>query len=532
MPQKKFNARRGGASAKMKKYPRIADYLQAHHPKVYALVDDLAMLGSLSPRRGGGITFLLPDSALVSKITKLMESDEPEKATDIISSLIITDYLPTVKEFAAHKDDIPTLLGKKLMVKTVGATKVDIEKGSLELDKGFTPFSRSGTAQRGNMAVWKLTGEVDYEKAPKSEGKYSGKGAARGGAKKRTHGGYSGGASDQDIDAFVQDMVNKEYRSIREQVRGTKRKSPMLRAVVNQLIQWRERDPEKYHKARAILSLHPIIAFFLIFKNRLYFPSSDLNVVSDSVSSQDVVQELKNIINDESGDACMFRDRKAVKNAVESLKDNKRMNLNAAKTIQSCYAAVDRDNAIGSCKDVYPAGAIAAFRAHPGLHLLIDEFRHFMYASIQEMNSRRSAKDQARAFNDIVIRVNDFRSLLHPAACSIMDKVDALDKAKDVQQIKEPFWNTFALFVPCTYFDEKSPYRYTGAGEDEDGNELETDVPEGDEPDSHNEEDLDRIDGSPSEGDEAELARKIQAWLDSNNGNLPLGVEGWKCEKD
>lgn len=529
MPSKKDgkskSSSHGGASAKMKKYPRIADYLQARHPKVYEIIDDLAMHGSLSPRRGGGITFLMPDAALVTKITKLMESDDPEKATDLVSSLILMDYLPTVKEFAAHKDDIPTLLGKKLGVKTVGANKVDIEKGVLTVDTSFVPFSRSGTAARGNMAVWKLDGEVEYEKAPRSEGKYAARDSPRGkkGVEGGRVGGYSGGASPEQLERFIQDVVNAEFRSIRDQASGVKRQSPMLRVVVNQLSTWKRTNSANYDKARAILSLHPIISFFLIYKNRLYFPTSELSVVGQSYPG-DAVQVFKDMVGGVSDSGAMFSNRQGVKSAVQALRESTPVNLKAPEVIKAVYANIDATNTISGVAGVYPQSALQAFQTHPGLHLLIDEFRHFLYASIEELNNRQSPGDQARAFNDLVMNVNSFRSLLHPGH-TIMDKSDSCDKSKSVTQLQEPFWNNFALHIPCVHFDEDAKYAYTGGadGDDEDAEDKK--------PEAVHEESLDNLDGKGNDDEEGqELARKLQVWLDAK-GDLPEGIVGWEVVK-
>jgi len=202
------------------------------------------------------------------------------------------------------------------------------------------------------------------------------------------------------------------------------------------------------------------------------------------------------------------------------MKSRKAINLKAPQMIKDTYSKVDSSNKIGSIDNVYPAGAIAAFQAHPGLHLLIDEFRHFLYASIEEINCRPNARDQAQAFNDLVLNVNCFRSLLYPSK-SLIDKFDVCDKSKSVMQIQEPFWDDFALHIPCTYFDENDKrYAYTGGDDDDD-------VP----PEAEHEEALDQMEGDSTDEEEGkELARKLQAWLDAK-GDLPEGVEGWKCEK-
>ena len=99
------NAKGGAGNKKMKKFPRIIDYLEAHHKDIYDLIDDLAMHGALTPKRGGSITFLIPDKKYIAKIRKSIESDKPEEATDMIGSLILLDLFETANDFAEKQDD-------------------------------------------------------------------------------------------------------------------------------------------------------------------------------------------------------------------------------------------------------------------------------------------------------------------------------------------------------------------------------------------------------------------------------------------
>lgn len=181
MPMKKG----GKVSKGMKKFPRISDYLEVHHPTVYQLLVDSGMIANLTPKRGTGRTFLVPDSKLVKEIRKLLDSSDegPEKASEILGSLIIKDYLPTVKEWLAKKDDLPNVMGKKVQVKSGSGTTVELVAGKAELDKKYTPFKRQGLAPRGNTAVWKLTGHIPHDdKVPAATGKYIRKGAPTKGA--------------------------------------------------------------------------------------------------------------------------------------------------------------------------------------------------------------------------------------------------------------------------------------------------------------------------------------------------------------
>src|SRR5271155_1570999 len=128
-------SKKGGKKDKLKKFPRILDYLEVNHPSMYELIDDLACQGNLTPHRGGSITFLNPDKEYIKEIRKVADSDQPEKATDMIDSLILLDLFEKPADFAAKKDEISTLLGTKLIVKSVSASKVIIEDGEITLDK-------------------------------------------------------------------------------------------------------------------------------------------------------------------------------------------------------------------------------------------------------------------------------------------------------------------------------------------------------------------------------------------------------------
>lgn len=175
----------GKVSKGMKKFPRISDYLEVHHPDVYQLLVDSGMIGNLTPKRGVGRTFLVPDSKLVKEIRKLLDSvdDGPEKASEIIGSLIIKDYLPSPKEWKEHQDDIPNVMGKKVQIKSVNGSKVELVAGTIEPDKKYVPFERQGNAPRGNTAVWKLSGHVPHDaKVPDATGKYTRPGAPKSGS--------------------------------------------------------------------------------------------------------------------------------------------------------------------------------------------------------------------------------------------------------------------------------------------------------------------------------------------------------------
>ena len=123
------------------------DYLEVHHKPVYNLYNWMGMHTSLTPKRGGGLTLLLPDAKMVAELTKQVESEDAAKATDVLSGLIIQDYLGDAKAWADKQDDIPNLLGKRILVKNVSAGKVILEGGAeLTLDALLAQLRSEGVS--------------------------------------------------------------------------------------------------------------------------------------------------------------------------------------------------------------------------------------------------------------------------------------------------------------------------------------------------------------------------------------------------
>lgn len=237
----------GVPSKKMKKFPTIIEYLQKNYEDVYDLFMDLGISGSLKPRRGvPGITFLVPDKKYILEIKKILESDDPEPATDMMFSLIIPDLIQSTEDW--KKGEVGNLLSKKIVVTDIKKDKVLIKDGTVTLDKKFVPFERSGKAKRGNMAVWNLAGIVEFENAPEIAKvvPFKKKQVAEGGNEEMVK---------NDINEFKTDI---EMATLQIQV------SPMLDFVCS-AIEYAKKDQVLYDKMRLIAYPNYIIVFELMF---------------------------------------------------------------------------------------------------------------------------------------------------------------------------------------------------------------------------------------------------------------------------
>jgi hypothetical protein len=141
-----------------KKEHSIPKYLEKYDKELYQAIDDLCLLNLFNVRRNG-VTFLHPrDKAFRKKIIDYSYSDNPEKAVDMIKSLVLMDYLPEPRNFESRKDDIPNALRKRVEISGTEDKCVMLKSGhKLEIEDKFAPF-RLNTP----CAVYNLTGIGDF----------------------------------------------------------------------------------------------------------------------------------------------------------------------------------------------------------------------------------------------------------------------------------------------------------------------------------------------------------------------------------
>lgn len=462
MPQ---HRRTGGANSKMKKYPRIIDYLQKTNKPVYELIDSVAMHGSLSPRRGGGITFLVPDKKLIAEINKVLESSEPEVATDIISSLIITDYLGSTQDFKNKQSNIPTLIGKKLVVKSVSAKDVELEGGGkLTLDAKFQPFDRSGNAKRGNMAVWNLSGKVDYEKAPAID--HSSKPAVSGSGHKS--GKFRGGAQHSNIDLKIQEIIRKELEQVQSRPIYEKRESCMLNAVVNKLREWGKEDC-RYKCAMELIPGHPIPAFQMLFCNRLIFSVEDLGEIDDSNGVGQNVSALQDMLEEFHQSAETAERAKNLQKFREEFIHSKF----DPKKFKEIYNKLETDNklvynSVTYVENFYHKELFEKFKSHRGLKALIDQYYLQAFQRIEEMNGQsENPQEQCTILRDFLHDVGTvYKNFTRVTRNMFTDPDDFQVRGSIILEVYKNFLDNYAFCMPYKV-SRSGSYAYTGRGEDD-----------------------------------------------------------------
>ena len=211
---------------KLKKFCKITRYIEQIDGELSQMISDLCLDRLFIPRGVTGITFLYPKEPSYRKeIITSAYSDNPEKAIQMLESLIVLDYLPRPGDFVLKRDDIPNSLHQRIEVTSADASSVKLACGAvLKPDAGFAPIST-----RENMAVYILTGSQIPLNGAKASMKYSTKRRAPK-SKDYSGGDYSGGGYGHEVSkpTAVHSMLIKKAISKGEF-------KPLISAVVSWL---------------------------------------------------------------------------------------------------------------------------------------------------------------------------------------------------------------------------------------------------------------------------------------------------------
>lgn len=525
------NTSKGGSgNKKMKKFPRILDFLEAYYKDVYDIIDDLAMHGALTPKRGGSITFLNPDKKYITKIRKMIESDNPEEATDMVSSLILLDLFESPSDFSEKQDDIPNMLGKKVTIKGISGNKVMIDDGELTINTEFKPFERQGSSKRGNLAVWDLKGEVRYEEAPKATFKYF--------KSIRKERKTEGSSETDKVEKLINKTVEEELESIRSGL-GVPNNyvSPILN-VVARILRGLTRTPslkDEYLKARSLLTKHPIIDFYILLK------TPDIFVTSKILEAYEAgAPDLDNNVNTVKTffDTPIQGETAAVLNpstlsALNMARDNEanvvldRTNISTSKNVVEAYDSLDQTNTLtykGTVyygEKVYPDVLFKIFNSKKGTHLALDEAKYFIYRllrNIQYEPNTWAEKRNIRAdmYEHIFNIIKDCFKKLGDPTKSIISK-QTID-SQDVYQTIE-FWKEFGLHFPKSNkvnFDNEAEQRVIRGGA-ESLSLYSKDLIDVDKEIENRLDDYDNSDFTLSD----KTIRELKAYLKANDGKFP-----------
>jgi len=144
---------------------RLVNYVRQTDPELFAVMEQLCMEYSLQAGKlASGITFLRPvDEATRKKIFALAKSDDLDEvyqATHLLNAMIITNYIPTHREFHNRKDDIVNRLNQKVQVGAVNAAKIEFGSGDGSSTYAVIDSSFKDSSKTPKYSLYTLYGEL------------------------------------------------------------------------------------------------------------------------------------------------------------------------------------------------------------------------------------------------------------------------------------------------------------------------------------------------------------------------------------
>lgn len=381
---------------KLKKFSKIIDYIGAHHPDLMEIIDNLSQSNGFVPRRNGGITFLVPNAKYTEEIKKVAYSEDAERATDMIQSLLIPILLETVEDWREYSDDIPNLLGKRVEVASVGTDRILLKNGSIiTKNKIFKPLMRSGAAERANMAVWDLNGAVDLTAETTTR---------KGGAiKRRPPKVRNYDQDDAVVRGFVKLVERRERQAVR--TRGETFKSFKLTVLCNYYKFLLDHQSELEFKEhldyfKDVVNISACggveAAFYLVWCCRDASGTDGIRRpgLHDTATLAKIIQETT---------VDLFA---GVDRPLELLNLTKSIDSDLVDTLEGlCQSVRARtvddliklyDARVSGC-DGYPGNK---YKSIPGLKLLIDEFKHMV--ALNWLTFRESYGNRGEAYDDFL----------------------------------------------------------------------------------------------------------------------------------
>jgi hypothetical protein len=264
-----------------KTYARVLDYLEKKHKAVYRLYSDLGMQSSLTPKRGAGLTFLLPSKEMVVALNEQIENGEAEEVTDILSGLVVQDFLCDASDWAEKQDDCPTLLGTRVPVQAVSAGKVTLVGGAeLTLDTHARFLKRVGAKERDPMCVWKVRGTFDVRAGGAAIYKYVG----TSGRPKKTVKKVRGGLATELNNRATEYIKKVESIASRASKKRLSKHVEVYEAENAKVAYYLLQNPSDLaKKVFELPAWNHVARFYLTFDNENYIPTHERNELVQAI---------------------------------------------------------------------------------------------------------------------------------------------------------------------------------------------------------------------------------------------------------
>lgn len=366
------------AGDKQKRYCTIIDWLRQNDSELYDALDQLCMLGNLTPKgRGSGTTFLVPDTKARAEILKGAASDSDaqiDKAVDLVKAHILPVSAATAADM---RGEVGSLLGVKLETESVSGGEVRLKGGAV-----LAPEPSFRAQRRDNIHVWRVkSGEV-----PLSGPEFTRSRVRRGGAE------ASASLGSRALLARRTEQTFQTNRGI------------YLEQVVSLLGFLKRNHQDLYTCVLPLVDRDPTVSFYILvepYKTSGPYLLPDAVLVGDDGwqgavayqgSAVECLEQFLSSIQGAGGEALLFRDPQKVSNARMQVQDSMNSQAQSARTtpemLQRIYAAFTNEgspsqNQLAGVGPILPASTLRAVQG--GKKLWQDMLRFRLHAMMAEL---------------------------------------------------------------------------------------------------------------------------------------------------
>lgn len=414
----------------MQKFPKIISYLEQYRPDVFELFNNLGMQGDLNPKQKGSITFLCPSAELCENIKTVIEGPNPEDATDMLASLILTDLYTSPSNMS--DGNVRTHLGKVLPIQRIGSRDIKLKNGasiSPHIEPPFIPFARKGVAKRDNMAIWNYVGEMwDYENA-----EYADSNKPKKIVKSQNITGGSKAGTRKRLVKVVQAAASQYYcTNSNEFVGNDGVENPFIRAsacilsnIRTDMQQVSEVMPFIFSPCRAIMfySLATLVdENTLSYCNNWQNPNTpyDMNLINSVI---DDYMDFSSSENPQSLMSTKEGQKQCYKTIVRLINDTPKSNLIHKKELQAIDKLIN-SNKLVNLQNVFSNVSHSAVRKHPNLFKLVNFASYQLVLQLEEA----TGSNDMQSINSILSSFNQYYTGSREAIAARVEGLESYDK--------------------------------------------------------------------------------------------------------
>jgi len=363
---------------RLQKYGRIIKYIEDYYTDLYEIINNLGIFNSFTPRKGGGVTFIIPNDSCLEKLMEETYGSKPENAANILKSMILLVTLKDTSDWDKMRDDIPNLLDQKLKVKKISANGVLLENGAtLKLDTNFQTME-----SRQNMAVWRLIdGEIPLD-GPPADFKYV--------------------KSMRKTKTVKREDVNDDriiYARYIEHASEREGEVVYLREMVSLLHHLKNHRRDLFDVCQSMLDVSPRISFYLLLEP--YYKGEDPLLPKSVLDKWNLKphphfpeaaafwKKIFNNLDSRQSDALIYskNGRKQIRMALSKVRDllaRTATPKSKLERINAIYNEIETKNSIAGCGPIYTPNVAHIYKNRPGFKEWQDNIRLILRRYFEE----------------------------------------------------------------------------------------------------------------------------------------------------